>query len=87
MIQIVFKYELATSLDFSLNTSKDGLYENTVRLRYSIVTVPYDTNMQYSLFNVTAGRTVQQCFLYILFYIQFIYILNSKPGYLSTILK
>ncbi len=44
MIQIVFKYELAASIGFSLNTSKDSLYENTVLLQYSIVTVPYDTN-------------------------------------------
>ena len=32
MIQIVFKYELAASIVFSLNTSKDGQYTYDIQL-------------------------------------------------------
>jgi len=42
-IQIVFIHVLATCLSFSLNISTDGLRQNTLHLRYSIVTVLYDT--------------------------------------------
>jgi hypothetical protein len=102
-IQIVFKYELATSLAFSLQTdytkiqhTYDIQLQQFLMIHYKdcdlvslclTIHTHNERNVEYSLFNVTAGQTVQQRFLYILFYNQFIYILNSKPGYLSTILK